>query len=120
MSTMCPSAFAALRVTLRPGIERETLLMPWLIAESVLAEAGRWLGADLPGEWSAWLDARAERIYRRHPHFRGLVSSPVGNRGRDALYRFFRHWLASRLARERRALFRRLPESFALGLPVPR
>jgi hypothetical protein len=32
-------------ISLRPGIERATELMRWVIADSVLAEAGRFLGA---------------------------------------------------------------------------
>ena len=105
--------------TLRPGIERDTELMPWLIADSVMTEAQTLLGADLPAEWSDWLDARAERLYRQHAQFRRLVRG-AGQRGRDALYRFLRHWLASRITRERRSLARRLPHDFVMGLPAYR
>ena len=93
--------------------------MPWLIADSVLTEAQTLLGADLPAEWSDWLDARAERLYRQHAQFRRLVRG-AGQRGRDALYRFLRHWLASKIARERRSLARRLPYNFVMGLPAHR
>lgn len=61
-----------------------------------------------------WLDARAERCYARHPHFRRLVRRP-GDTGRDTLHRFFRHWLASRLVRERLVSLRRLPKEYCFG-----
>ena len=91
--------------------------MPWLIADSVLGEAALFLHTDLPDEWADWLDARAERVFARHGQFHRLISSEAngGNMGRDNLYKFMRHWLASRLARERPALFRRLPPGYALG-----
>lgn len=103
--------------SLRPGIERATQLMPWLIADSVLGEAARFLDTDLPSEWADWLDARAERVFARRGQFHRLISSNAneGNAGRDDLYKFLRHWLASRLARKRPALFRRLPHGYALG-----
>lgn len=104
---------------LRPGIERRTELMPWLIADSILGEAGRWLHTELPPEWADWLDARAERCFARQGQFHRLISArgAGGNAGRDNLCKFMRHWLASRLARERPALFRRLPSGYALGRP---
>ena len=120
----CPRARPAwvreFLVSLRPGIERQTELMPWLIADSVLGEASRWLDADLPPEWADWLDARAERCFARHGQFRRLISArgAQGDAGRDNLCKFMRHWLASRLARERRSLFDRLPPSYALGIPL--
>lgn len=107
--------------SLRPGIERQTELMPWLIADSVLGEASRWLRTDLPPEWADWLDARAERCFARHRQFHRLVSATGagGNAGRENLCKFMRHWLAGRLARERPALFRRLPRACALGRALP-
>lgn len=105
------------RASLRPGIERETDLMPWIIADSVLQEAGWFLGVELPIQWSEWLDERAEHCYAKSSHFRSLLRRQ-GNVGRDTLYRFFRHWLVGRLRREMPALFRRLPVEYGLGLPL--
>ena len=107
--------------SLRRGIERETLLMPWLIADSVLGEAGRWLITDLPTAWSDWLDARAERCFAGHRKFRRLISSCAngGDAGRDDLYKYMRHWLSGRLARELPALYRLLPQPFTMGVPLP-
>ena len=106
--------------SLRPGIERQTELMPWVIADSVLGEASRWLHADLPPEWADWLDARAERCFARHSQFHRLISASGagGNAGRDNLYKFMRHWLAGRLLRARPVLYRRLPRSYSLGVAL--
>ena len=101
---------------LRPGIERKTQLMPWLIADSVLGEACCWLNTELPPEWADWLDARAERCFARRRQFHRLISAR--NAGRDNLCKFMRHWLASRLARERPELFRRLPFTYSLGVEL--
>jgi hypothetical protein len=107
---------------LRPGIERQTFLMPWLIAESIRDEAGQWLGIELPEEWAGLLDAKAERCFAGHPQFRRLVSAGgnQGNAGRANLRRFMRHWLAGLLYRIRRDIFRRLPWSYGLGAPPAR
>lgn len=106
------------RSGLRPGIERDTELMPLLVADSVLHEASQFLGESLPPEWADWLDQRAERCYTKHAHFRRLIRRQ-GATGRGYLYRFFRHWLASRLRRERYGLFARLPKDYGVGAPLP-
>lgn len=104
-------------ISRRPGIEQDTELMPWLIADSVFHEASCYLETVLPVDWSDWLDQRAEGCYRKHKQFRTLVRGR-GNRGRDTLYRYFRHWLASRLHREKHRLYRCLPHSYSFGLPL--
>lgn len=113
-----PSWRCAFTASLRPGIERDTELMPWLVADSVLHEASQFLGESLPPEWADWLDQRAERCYAKHAHFRRLIRRR-GNTGRDYLFKFFRHWLASRLRRERYGLFVRLPKEYGVGEPLP-
>ncbi len=102
--------------SLRPGIERKTQLMPWLVADSVVGEACCWLNTELPPEWADWLDARAERCFARRRQFHRLVSAR--NAGLGNLYKFMRHWLASRIARARPELFRRLPFTYALGVEL--
>lgn len=101
-------------ISFRPGIERDTQLMPWVIADSVLGEASRSLNIYIPDDWADWLDARAERIYARNDHFRRLIRRK-DERGRNYLYRFFRHWLAARLKRERIPGWRRLPKDYCFG-----
>jgi hypothetical protein len=60
----------------------------------------------------------ASNLYPRHRHFHAVLNRP-GNRGRHNLYVYMRHWTASWLKRECRALFRRLPWENALGHPLP-
>jgi hypothetical protein len=41
-----------------------------------------------------------------------------GNRGRESLYMYMRHWTCSWLKRERPSLYRKLPWEYALGKPL--
>jgi hypothetical protein len=93
-------------------------MVPLWIAESVCAEAARFLGEDLPARYAEWLAARAERCYRGIAHFRRSMQAR-GTGGRDNLRMFMRHWLASLLLLERPDLYRALPPAFDLGLPLP-
>jgi hypothetical protein len=107
------------RKTLRPGLERDTALMPWLIAESVCGEAARFLGVEMPARYAAWIEARAELAYARNDRFRKLMRSP-GDAPRDWLRAFMRHWLAGLLGTERPDLYECLPDTFSIGHPLPR
>jgi hypothetical protein len=42
-----------------------------------------------------------------------------GNRGRDNLYMYVRHWTCSWLKRERSALYKKLPWEYAQGKKLP-
>jgi len=105
---------------LSKDIEAATTIVPLWVAESIVQEASRWLGVDLPSDCAAALVAKAERCFAGHRQFHRLVSSrrDGGNAGIEALRRFMRHWLASRLKREKPALFRRLPWEYAMGAAV--
>jgi hypothetical protein len=92
--------------------------MPWLIADTVCGEVARFLGVEIPARYSDWLDAKAERCYARHDHFRKLMRGR-GNAPRDWLYAFMRHWLAAMLDLERPDLYQCLPEDFNLGHRLP-
>jgi hypothetical protein len=113
-----PEWWPAFRASLRPGLERDTQLMPWLIADTVCGEVSRFLGVEIPARYSDWLDARAERCYANHRHFRKLMRGR-GNAPRDWLYAFMRHWLAAWLDLERPDLYQCLPEDFNLGHRLP-
>ena len=89
--------------------------MPDAIAESVVTEASSFLNAELPEDFAERLAAKAHRLYPRHAHFHKMLNRP-GNRGRDDLYMYMRHWTASWLKRERYGLFKRLPWEYALGV----
>ena len=115
----CASASSQLGVEVfRPGLERDTQLMPWLIADTVCGEVSRFLGVEIPARYSDWLDAKAERRYARKDHFRKLLRGR-GNAPRDWLYSFMRHWLAALLDLERPDLYQCLPEDFNLGNRLP-
>jgi len=110
--------FRVWKESLPTALERDTLLAPEWIAESVVQEAERFLQADLPENFVARLAAKAEYLYPRHTQFKKLLNGP-GNAGRNNLYRFMRHWMAAWLKRERFALYRKLPASFGLGQALP-
>ena len=110
--------FRAWRSSLPTALERDTLLMPDVIAESVVQEAEHFLKADLPNGFFERLAARAHHLYPRHRHFKKVLNGP-GNRGRDNLYMFMRHWTAGWLKRERNPLHKKLPYSFGMGQRLP-
>jgi hypothetical protein len=110
--------FRAWRASLPAGLERDTLLVPEWIAESVVQEAERFLKADLPAGFAERLAARAYHIYPRHRHFRKGLNRP-GNGGRETLLMFMRHWTAGWLKRERNPLHKKLPYSFGMGQRLP-
>ena len=105
------------------AIERETeAIVPLWTAEHVVTEAGRWLDVPLPAELPAFLAAKAEHCFARHRQFHRLVCSKAngGHAGLENLRKFMRHWTCSWLKRTRLALYRRLPESYGLGVALPR
>ena len=106
--------FRAWRASLPTAFERDTLLTPEWIAESVVQEVERFLKADLPDNFAERLAAKAHHLYPRHKHFHKGMNRP-GNRGRENLLMFMRHWTAGWLKRERPALYKKLPWSFGQG-----
>ncbi len=110
--------FRAFHASLPTQLERDTLLTPEWIAESVVQEVERFLNADLPENLAARLAAKAHHLYPRHQHFHKMLNRP-GNRGRDNLYMYMRHWTTGWLKRERPALYKQLPWSFGQGRPLP-
>ncbi len=111
-------AFRQWRAGLPTSLERDTLLMPDAIAESVVQEAERFLKADLPPDFAQRLAAKAFYLYPRHKHFHKTLNRP-GNRGRNTLYVYMRHWTAGWLHRERPHLYKRLPRGYSLGHALP-
>jgi hypothetical protein len=110
--------FRGWKESLPTALERDTLLVPEWIAESVVQEAERFLQADLPEDFAARLAAKAHRLYPRHAQFKKLLNRP-GNAGRNHLYLFMRHWTSAWLKRERFALYKKLPWSYGQGQPLP-
>ena len=101
-------------------LERDTLLTPEWVAESVVQEVERFLKAEVPENFAERLAAKAYHLYPRHKHFKKMLNRP-GNAGRNNLYMYMRHWTASWLKRERPTLHKKLPYSFGNGqrLTVP-
>jgi len=95
-------------------IQRETPIIPTVVAFAVCEEAGLCLGLPLPVEWIAELAEHAEVVYQHNPRFRQLLRRPT-NAGRDWLWSFTRHWLWAILASRRPDLLSRLPPSYAIG-----
>ena len=112
------SEFHRWRASLPTPLERDTLLMPEVIADMVVAEAERFLPAELPAGHAGRLAARAQHLYAVNRHFKKTMNGP-GNQGRDMLYVYMRHWTAGWLKRERNPLFQRLPAEYAMGRPLP-
>ena len=106
------------RVSLPTQLERDTLLTPLWVAESVVQEVERFLKSDLPENFAERLAAKAHYLYPRHKHFYKGLNRP-GNRGRENLLMFMRHWTAGWLRRERYALYKQLPYAFANGHRLP-
>jgi hypothetical protein len=113
-----PDWWPEFRATLRPGLERDTQLMPRLIAETVCGEVSRFLEVELPARYAVWLEAKAERCYAGRRRFFKLMRGR-GNAPRDWLHVFMRHWLASFLHLERPDLCRCLPVAFGNGERLP-
>jgi hypothetical protein len=99
-------------------LERDTLLWPEAVAESVVQDTERFLKADLPEGFARRLAARALHLYPRHKHFQKMLNRP-GNFGRNSLHMYMRHWTAGWLKRECYALFKKLPHEFAMGRRLP-
>ena len=113
--TTLRAAYRSWRASLPTALERDTLLWPEVIAESVVTEVVCFLDAEIPADFAERLSAKAYYLYGRHRHFHKMLNER-GDRGRDNLYMYMRHWTAGWLKRERYALFKRLPWEYALGM----
>lgn len=87
--------------TKKKSIEEASSILPYVIAEEVIAEARRLLNVNLPDDLSEWLVGYAEAIHDNNKSFRKKIASNAnhGNAGRDHLYAFMRHWLSSEILR---------------------
>ena len=105
---------AKMGISLRPGIERDTLLVPLWVAETVVAEAEYYIGEVFPDCYAQWLAEKADVCYAGNFRFRRRIRGQ-GNAGRGWLRVFMRHWLAAILKRERPDLFVYFPPGWTLG-----
>lgn len=109
---------AWLHTDLPTPLERDTLLTPEWVAEGVVQEVERFLKADLPENFAERLATKAHYLYPRHTHFKAGLNRP-GWRGLENLRMFMRHWTAGWLKRAKSPLYKKLPYTFANGLPLP-
>lgn len=99
------------------SIEADTGIMVDVVAEAVWEEARRLLDQDLPQEYVPGLAAQAEGLYLNSASFAKRIRSNArrGNAGRDWLYAFMRHWLASMIRAQSAELARKLPGRWVMG-----
>lgn len=107
-----------LQKSLRAGLERDTGLAPWLVAETVCDEVSCFLDVELPVRYPLWLDTMAEHYYQRNAEFRRQMRAEE-NDARDLLYAFMRHWINALFFHERPDLVACLPPEYSIGRPLP-
>jgi hypothetical protein len=109
---------------------------PLYLAWRILDEARDYFRTPIPEAFADQLAHRAEAVFAKHPFWARKASPRAGSRNvaanagaqqqfecrrqREFILMSMRHWLAGVLARERPALFRALPESFKIGLELPK
>lgn len=105
----------------RKTIEKETVILPTVVADAVIGELARYLhnkGVTWePAEGLAdKLANKAERYYAKNPHFHKRIRSQAdqGRAGRDWLCAFMRHWLSAEFPHGSE-IHRNLPEGFCVG-----
>jgi hypothetical protein len=99
-------------------IDEDTSIIPHIIAQSVMEEAIRYLGEPLPRRWVRELVVHADTVYAHNDKFRRALKRD-GDRGRDWLWSFMRHWLSSLILQHRPQLHSRLPASYSVGQELP-
>jgi hypothetical protein len=98
-------------------IEKDTQIIPWLVAETVLDEVVGSTGADEIYRSQKIIDYlvdHAAQVYAHNVTFRKKVQSEAdhGNAGRDYLYTFMEHWLASYLKEHEPKIYKALPHGY--------
>ena len=107
------------------SIYEDTPIIPVAVADSVMGEVFGYLNhhgyeADavilepVQRRMADKLADMAEEIYKHNEQFRKKIRGS-GNKGRDYLYAFMRHWLASDLKKQYPAIYRKLPRDFDMG-----
>lgn len=113
------------------NIENETPIMPWIVADTIIDEVVWYLSKhgiyeaeanriyERKDDLANWLTNYANTVYKHNASWRKKIKAH-GNKGRDTLYAFMRHWLASDLRKTEPAAYRVLGERFAMGEELPR
>jgi hypothetical protein len=109
-------------------IERDTAILVFLIADGVFDEVLSYLFGMRKLEAANLLQAnkqslirsliqRSEDCYASSPDFKKKLNGH-GNKGRDTLIVFQRHWLAAELQKNYFGIFQEIPRAFANGEPL--
>jgi len=98
-------------------IEKDTPILPHMIAEQVASEAARHTKSDKPLKHVKYLADKAHTIYNKNTHFAKKVRGR-GNGGRDYLYMFMRHWISSKIKKDNPELHSKIPAAFSNGQEV--
>jgi hypothetical protein len=93
-------------------IEDDTVLIPLVVAETVVEEVYVFTGRRLSGNVANDLANKANAIYNVNTKFRKRIRR---HNGREVLFSFMRHWLAACLKRQAPKMFALLPASFLNG-----
>jgi hypothetical protein len=102
--------------------EQQTGYCPLYLARHVVDEARDYFRMEVPESCARKLAQRAERVFAKQPFWQRKLrfrQSEPTRASREFILKFMRHWLSGVLARENPLLFRQLPESFKIGLPLP-
>jgi hypothetical protein len=94
----------------RQSMEDATALIPEVVADAVIGEVESYVGGD--GSLRQYADELADRaraIYGANAEFAKKLRRESG---RDTLYMFMRHWLASLLKKKRPDVFAKLPRGY--------
>lgn len=98
-------------------IDQDTPILPYIVAGTVVQEVERYTGEALSNEYVEALVAHAHATYNADASFRRKIRAK-GNKGRDTLYAFMRHWLAADLKKKQPDIYEQLPSGFASGEPL--
>jgi hypothetical protein len=96
--------------------EQATGICPLYIAWRVTDEVEQHYRVRLQATAVDHLVRRAERVFAHNDTWRRKVR---GQRGRDYVVSFMRHWLSAYLCAQAPRLFEQLPSSFQNGEPLP-
>jgi len=98
-------------------IEEGASLVPEIVAESVIEEVERFLDTGIPHREMTvqGLSMQARATYKANAAWRTKINDRWG---RERLYAFMRHWLASDLKKTAPAIYAKLPSSFSRGVAI--
>jgi len=108
------------------NIEDDTPILPHVIAEQVVREFVIYMHElhqidlmEQSADAEEYLDNFAQQVYKNNESFRKNIRAK-GNKGRDTLYAFMRHWLSGYAKDHWPQAYRLIPSGFKIGEPMPK